>query len=90
MEQASFDGVALAEKVDIKKSSFTDCDQWNGQGCIFFCFLEEGKIGSGSKAYSMLNSGQWSASRYVKFCETSFGMIGFSTIVRSAATKQIL
>ena len=80
MEQVGFDGVALAEKAEIKKSSFTDnarekscgCDQWNGQGCIFFCFLEEGKIGSGSKAYAMLNSGQWSVSRYVKFCENQF------------------
>ena len=49
MEQAGFDGVALDEKVDIKKSSFTHyvgekscgCDQWNGQGCIFFCFMKD-------------------------------------------------
>ena len=27
---------------------------------------------SGSKAYAMLNSGQWSVSRYVKFCENQF------------------
>ena len=29
-------------------------------------------IGSGSKAYAMLNSSQWSVSRYVKYCENQF------------------